>query len=405
MNGVCSVGKLLMACAAGLAVGALSAFGNVSHEEILWIALALFVAGLMGTALRGQRTQKELAAIRDRASELESSYLQLTDNLPIGLFIRRDGTFTSTNWEWDDQMMREPGISPQYAFERAVGHDEWPLLRWQIETAEAREESLRLEYRVEDSTGTERFFEWRSVPVYRTNGELDHFIGFNLDISGLKRAAMALQAKHYDLNETYEELQANLEAMIRAMVKAIEAKDPYTAGHTERVTRYALQLADAIGVSEEDRLILRMGTLLHDIGKLGVPDHILTKPSGLTDEEFEVIKMHPAIGANVIEDIPYFKACVPIVRWHHERLNGHGYPDGLAGDEIPLLVRIATIADMYDAMTSTRAYRKAMSPLAALGELTKDVLRGSVDPELVAAWEIVLADAGLLNEDQAEEAA
>lgn len=382
----------------------MSAFGSVSVDEVLWIALSLFLVGVGATVLRGRNRDHELAAERDRAVALESSYLQLTDNLPVGLFIRRSGEFVSTNWEWDDQMMREPVVAPQVAFERAVGRDEWPLLRWQIEAAESQEESLRMEYRTFDHSGHERYFEWRSVPVFRSDGELDHFIGFNLDITSLKRTAIALQAKHHDLNETYEELQANLEAMIRAMVKAIEAKDPYTAGHTERVTRYALQLADAIGVSEQDRLILRMGTLLHDIGKLGVPDHILTKPSGLTDEEFEIIKMHPAIGANVIEDIPYFKACVPIVRWHHERLNGRGYPDGLAGDEIPLLVRIATIADMYDAMTSTRAYRKAMSPSAALSELKKDVLRGSLDPDLVAAWEIVLADGGLLNEDQAEAA-
>lgn len=404
MKSASSVGSLIVACAAGLAVGAMSAFGSVSVDEVLWIALSLFLVGVGATVLRGRNRDHELAAERDRAVALESSYLQLTDNLPVGLFIRRSGEFVSTNWEWDDQMMREPVVAPQVAFERAVGRDEWPLLRWQIEAAESQEESLRMEYRTFDHSGHERYFEWRSVPVFRSDGELDHFIGFNLDITSLKRTAIALQAKHHDLNETYEELQANLEAMIRAMVKAIEAKDPYTAGHTERVTRYALQLADAIGVSEQDRLILRMGTLLHDIGKLGVPDHILTKPSGLTDEEFEIIKMHPAIGANVIEDIPYFKACVPIVRWHHERLNGRGYPDGLAGDEIPLLVRIATIADMYDAMTSTRAYRKAMSPSAALSELKKDVLRGSLDPDLVAAWEIVLADGGLLNEDQAEAA-
>lgn len=404
MKSASSVGSLIVACAAGLAVGAMSAFGSVSVDEVLWIAWSLFLVGVGATVLRGRNRDHELAAERDRAVALESSYLQLTDNLPVGLFIRRSGEFVSTNWEWDDQMMREPVVAPQVAFERAVGRDEWPLLRWQIEAAESQEESLRMEYRIFDHSGQERYFEWRSVPVFRSDGELDHFIGFNLDITSLKRTAIALQAKHHDLNETYEELQANLEAMIRAMVKAIEAKDPYTAGHTERVTRYALQLADAIGVSEQDRLILRMGTLLHDIGKLGVPDHILTKPSGLTDEEFEIIKMHPAIGANVIEDIPYFKACVPIVRWHHERLNGRGYPDGLAGDEIPLLVRIATIADMYDAMTSTRAYRKAMSPSAALSELKKDVLRGSLDPDLVAAWEIVLADGGLLNEDQAEAA-
>lgn len=405
MKGTCSVGKVLMACAAGLAVGALSVLGDIPTLTALAGALVLFAVGLGGSIYRARCQFFELEAIRSQARDLESNYAQLVENLPIGLFLRKNGRFVSTNWSWDEQLMREPGTTPEVAFSRSVPKSELPLVKWQIEEAERNEEPIRLEYRVDDDATGERHFEWRAVPVYGPDGQLEHYIGFNLDITATKQATIALKDKHRALTETYEELEANLEAMVRSLVKTIEAKDPYTAGHTERVTHYALQLADELGVSESDRLTLRMGTLLHDIGKIGIPDHILTKPSGLTDEEFSIIQRHPVIGATVLQGIPRFQACIPIVRWHHEKLNGRGYPDGLCGKQIPLLVRIATVADMYDAMTSTRAYRKAMTPSMALAELKRDVLRGSLDPDLVVTWELILRRQGLLDEGPLERAA
>lgn len=394
-----------MASSAGLAVGALTVLGNVSTFAALLTALLLFAVGLGVAAYRAQAHQAELDAARNHAQDLQSSYVQLVENLPVGLFIRKGGRFVSTNWAWDEQMMREPFTSPEVAFERSVPREELAIIRWEIEEAERTEMSLTLEYDVEHEGLGTRHLQWRSVPIYGQDGELSHFIGFNIDITDVKLANIALQEKNQALSETYEELEANLEAMVRSLVKTIEAKDHYTAGHTERVTKYALQLADEIGVGEIDRMTLRMGTLLHDIGKVGIPDHILTKPSGLTDEEFAIIKRHPEIGASVLEGIPRFQQCLPIVRWHHEKLNGRGYPDGLSGDEIPQLVRIATIADMYDAMTSTRAYRKAMTPAMALSELKKDVMRGALDPDLVETWELILRRQGLLDEGSLDQAA
>lgn len=405
MRSTCSVGKVLMASSAGLAVGALTVLGNVPTFAALLTALLLFAIGLGIVAYRAQLHQAELEAVRTKAEDLQSSYVQLVENLPVGLFIRKNGRFVSTNWAWDEQMMREPFTTPEAAFERSVPREELPDIRWQIEEAERTEMSLTLEYMVSHEGLSNRYLQWRSVPIYGQDSELSHFIGFNIDITDVKLANIALQEKNQALSETYEELEANLEAMVRSLVKTIEAKDTYTAGHTERVTQYALRLADEIGVSEQDRMTLRMGTLLHDIGKVGIPDHILTKPAGLTDEEFAIIKLHPEIGASVLEGIPRFKQCLPIVRWHHEKLNGRGYPDGLTEEQIPLLVRIATIADMYDAMTSTRAYRKAMTPALALSELKKDVLRGALDPDLVETWEQILRRQGLLNEGSLEKAA
>lgn len=395
----------MMAASAGLAVGALTVLGNVPTFAALLTALLLFAIGLGIVAYRAQLHQAELEAVRTKAEDLQSSYVQLVENLPVGLFIRKNGRFVSTNWAWDEQMMREPFTTPEAAFEHSVPREELPVIRWQIEEAERTEMSLTLEYMVSHEGLSNRYLQWRSVPIYGQDSELSHFIGFNIDITDVKLANIALQEKNQALSETYEELEANLEAMVRSLVKTIEAKDTYTAGHTERVTQYALQLADEIGVSEQDRMTLRMGTLLHDIGKVGIPDHILTKPAGLTGEEFAIIKLHPEIGASVLEGIPRFKQCLPIVRWHHEKLNGRGYPDGLTEEQIPLLVRIATIADMYDAMTSTRAYRKAMTPALALSELKKDVMRGALDPDLVETWEQILRRQGLLNEGSLEQAA
>jgi HD-GYP domain-containing protein (c-di-GMP phosphodiesterase class II) len=143
-----------------------------------------------------------------------------------------------------------------------------------------------------------------------------------------------------------------------------------------------------------------MGTLIHDIGKIGVPDDILGKPDKLTGEEFEVIKRHPVTGYRMIRDIPFFKDCAPIVRWHHEKLDGKGYPDGLTGSEIPLLVQISTIADMFDAMTSNRAYRGSLGAAKAVEELRKDAMRNIVNPELVEVWVKLLIEDGAYSEPE-----
>jgi len=128
---------------------------------------------------------------------------------------------------------------------------------------------------------------------------------------------------------------------------------------------------------------LQKGALVHDIGKIGVPDGILTKPDKLTDEEFEIVKLHPEIGYKILMHMPSFQECLPIVRYHHERLNGTGYPCGLKADELSLSVRICAVADVYDALTSDRSYRKGMSDLEALRIITREAQSGHLDPQVV----------------------
>ena len=185
----------------------------------------------------------------------------------------------------------------------------------------------------------------------------------------LRRQTIALRRRSQELLEAYEMLQTRSLETIETLNATVDAKDPYTAGHSQRVQRIALAIAGELGL-ESDRLdAVRHGALFHDIGKLGVPDAILTKPARLTPEEFDVIKRHPADGAGIIERLGLLRDAVPLIRYHHERWDGRGYPDGLAGKEIPLEAAIVGLSDAWDAMTTDRPYSRALSLDEALNEI------------------------------------
>ena len=171
------------------------------------------------------------------------------------------------------------------------------------------------------------------------------------------------------LAEAEAQTQAAYLGAIRALAAALDARDPYTAGHSERVSTLAVEIGRVMALDDEDLGVLRLGALLHDIGKIGVPDDILGKPSTLTASEFELIRAHPVIGARILRSIPFLAPHLPIVELHHERPDGQGYPYGLVGDAIPLAARIVHVADAYDAMTSARAYRPGRPPHEAIAEL------------------------------------
>ena len=169
------------------------------------------------------------------------------------------------------------------------------------------------------------------------------------------KAAMAIENL-----ALYENIYNNLLATLYAFVTAIEARDPYTKEHSSRVTRLAIAMAKAMGRSNEDLEILNVAGLLHDIGKIGIRDEILLKPGRLDEKEYQIIQQHPTIGADIMDNLGLWHREKQIVRGHHERYDGTGYPDRLKGDDIPVLARILTIADVYDALASDRAYRQRM---------------------------------------------
>ena len=175
------------------------------------------------------------------------------------------------------------------------------------------------------------------------------------------------------------------ETVVFAFAKAVEAKSPYTQGHSARVMSLALALADRLDVSSSQRETLRKGALLHDIGKISMPDAILNKTGPLTAEELAIVQQHPADGVKIVEALESLRDTIPLIRWHHERLDGKGYPDGLRGDAIPPLVRILTVADVFDALASPRPYRPALSSEQCLSMMQKDTFNGAFDPAVVDA--------------------
>ncbi len=180
----------------------------------------------------------------------------------------------------------------------------------------------------------------------------------------------------------FEDQHALFTGTVQALAASIDAKDQYTRGHSERVAYLSAEIGRAMGMSKEEIERIRIGGIVHDVGKIGVPESVLTKPSRLTDEEFEKIKLHPEIGHRILKDIPQLADVLPGVLHHHERFDGKGYPHGLAGKDIPLIARIMAIADTFDAMSSTRAYRPAMPREKVLAEFER-CAGTQFDPEIV----------------------
>ena len=188
-------------------------------------------------------------------------------------------------------------------------------------------------------------------------------------------------------------MQGAYDATARGLMKAIETKDPYTKGHAERVSEIAEMTARAYGLSEERCRAIRYAALMHDVGKLSVESRILQKPGKLTPEEYEHMKIHPMRGVEIIQEIDLLAEAIVGVRHHHERMDGKGYPDGLAGYQIPLFARLITVSDAFDSMTSTRVYRKAKSKEEAFEELHR--FSGVMfDPAAIAALEKAIARNG-----------
>jgi putative nucleotidyltransferase with HDIG domain len=189
----------------------------------------------------------------------------------------------------------------------------------------------------------------------------------------LRRQTRLLKEHSAALEESYDALERSTLDAIETLNATVEAKDPYTAGHSARVQRAALALGHELELPPEDLDALRLGGLFHDIGKIAIPDAILLKPGRLTEAEFERMKEHSAEGARIVGKLGSLRPIVPIIRHHHERWDGSGYPDGLAGDEIPLLAAIVGLADAWDAMTTERPYAAAM----AVEEAVEEIRHGS----------------------------
>jgi putative nucleotidyltransferase with HDIG domain len=200
-----------------------------------------------------------------------------------------------------------------------------------------------------------------------------HDFSRTVELTGKSRELDALATSFNELMGGLSAAEAETRAAylgtIRALAAALDARDPYTAGHSERVSQTSVVIARQLRLHEGDVAVIRLGALLHDIGKIGLADDVLQKTEPLSADEYEQIKRHPALGARILRQVPFLEPHLPIVELHHERPDGHGYPFGLRGHDIPMAARIVHVADAYDAMTSARAYRPARPPAAAMAEL------------------------------------
>ncbi|MDY0016895.1 MAG: response regulator [Candidatus Delongbacteria bacterium] len=211
-----------------------------------------------------------------------------------------------------------------------------------------------------------------------------------IEFKKLKEQNIILQKENERYQQHLEEMVEKRSVQLKdalfgsliIIATSIEAKDEYTKGHSNRVRLISVDIGKLMGLENKQLQILEYGAMMHDVGKIGVRDAILNKNKSLTEEEFDSIMSHPAIGANIVKNISFFNPMIDCIKYHHEKFNGKGYPEGLKGDKIPLLARIVAVADTYDAITTTRPYRKEKTSLEAVEVLTEG--RGSqFDPDIV----------------------
>jgi cyclic di-GMP phosphodiesterase len=191
------------------------------------------------------------------------------------------------------------------------------------------------------------------------------------------------------LKEFTDELE-NAETVLFSLALSIEAKDPYTKGHCDRLSAYSEALGQRLGLPPEQRVALRRAGVVHDIGKIGVPEHILIKQDSLTEVEWAVMKEHPVTGERICSPLKSFRLVLPIIRHHHEKLDGSGYPDGLRGEKIPLTARVLQVTDIYDALVTDRPYRKALQHDEAIRTMRDEARRGWWDNSLIDEFEALL---------------
>jgi len=239
---------------------------------------------------------------------------------------------------------------------------------------------------------------WSLVPVVILTGIAD----LESRVAGLAAGADDFFAKPVDFLELRTRIDSLLrsaaslaelertENVLLALGLTVEARDPYTGAHCRRLSLYGEAVGRRLGLSDSACRALRLGGFLHDLGKIAVPDHVLLKPGPLEPAERELMKIHPVVGAELLSSLRSMHDVIPIVRHHHERMDGSGYPDGLRGEAIPLVARIMAVVDVYDALTSTRPYKAAMSRERALQILREETAAGAWDPQVLAAFEVVL---------------
>ncbi|MCB2192694.1 MAG: PAS domain S-box protein [Deltaproteobacteria bacterium] len=245
-----------------------------------------------------------------------------------------------------------------------------------------------VEFRMIRDDGEERIFLAYNSPLLDEQGRITGIMGTAVDVTRQRRLALEREQFRHELNQTLDQLKQAAFEIVQGLAGAVEAKDPYTRGHASRVRKVCMAMAQERGLGEEDQTSLEFAAELHDVGKIGIRGEVLNKKTPLTDEEYEHIKEHPVIAELILKDVGLLSQVRPLIRAHHERWDGKGYPDGLAGEDIPFLARIMAVADSFDAMLTQRPYRPSLSMDETLGEI-KQCSGSQFDPVVVELFERV----------------
>lgn len=336
----------------------------------------------------------ERKKLLDAYKESEEKYRDLYQNAPDGYHsIGPDGTILDVNDKWLRMLgyQREEVVGKMKLTELLtddglkIFHNTFPEFKKKgfIEN---------IEYDLMKKDGTRLPVVINATAFYDKDGNYLKSRSIVRDIAEIKKREEKLivsQTAFFnmlkDLDLSYKELRKLYEGLISSFISALDAKSAWTKGHSERVTNYAIAIAKEMGLKDKDIDALRTAALLHDIGKLGTYDVILDKHEKLTEEEINLIKIHPEKGEEILKPISQLKDILPVIRSHHERMDGTGYPDGLKNGEIPFLARILAVADTFDSMTSDRPYRPKVSKEDAISELEK-YSGTQFDPEVVEAF-------------------
>jgi putative nucleotidyltransferase with HDIG domain len=233
---------------------------------------------------------------------------------------------------------------------------------------------------------------WLRLPE-RLNYDSRHTAALQTLANQLERAILLIESRHQakEIESAYEELETTYDLTLAALTSALDARDRETEGHSARVSRLAKSVGEEMNLEAHQLKALERGALLHDIGKIGISDAILHKPDKLDEAEWKVMRLHPDIGARIVEDIPFLQDTLPVIRYHQERWDGSGYPIGLRGKDIPLVARIFAVPDAFDALTTERPYREKVSAEEAVSYLREQA--GTLfDPEVVTAFEKIFAE-------------
>jgi putative nucleotidyltransferase with HDIG domain/PAS domain S-box-containing protein len=338
--------------------------------------------------IKKQQSEKEL---KHAAREWRATF----DSMPYGvMLIDKDFNIIRTN----DYISRLSGISlKELVFNKKcyklIHKDDKPVKGCPLVKSIETQNTETFEYH---EPTLDKYFRVTVTPVFGEEDSPIAYVHSLIDITDIKQQEKKLTQSRdaffnmlKDLDLAYKKLKEVYHDLIIAFSNAMDAKSQWTRGHSERVTRYAISIAKELGLKEKDIETLKTAALLHDIGKIGTYDMILDKPDKLTDDEFSLVKKHTIKGEEILKPIKELEHILPVIRSHHEKVDGSGYPDGLKGDEIPLLARIIRVADAFDSMTSDRPYRPALAREYAISEL-KRCLGTHFDPKIVEAFLKVL---------------